>query len=681
MTGGLRGRHVVLLGGPDDPIRLGPPPADALLVAASASAFDAAAQSVPCITLPAIVPTRARSRVSALREVLIRAWTSAGEVTEGGLDLLSVAMWRHVAALSRLAWQTVASAICLERLAPASVRAVVDLDGHGLDQPGEPPALPLLGAIMREACRARGTPFDAVPRVGFRDRAAQAAVGAGMTPVSDGAQAGLRAVFGGEAWTLVLANGPDLLRAAAWAHAVEAATRRPALLVYTAAIEAERDAARQRHDRLIAQGALFARCGADDPGSCDVDPRQSVLLRQALAGALTSASRGAGGPDLGVALATHLDFIVGPYLERVRRQVRGWQRLLAAAAPRRAIGFFPVPALDVAAAAGIPTACLPHAALCAGIGLPQAWTRAHVIGAVGPAQARRLRHGASATGAAGAVVVTSGDPTLDGSPDARALRAARAFIRAEIGAGDTDRVLLVLAASDPTGIPRAEWSALRRRDDALARLLVEDPPQHIVVRGHPRRSGHAGIVGAMEARGLRSRLVLTGGAAPAPSGREPGGAPHALAAWAAAADAVLALAPSSALLEAAAAGAPVLLLTAAMPWFDARATGLSRWPAADSVERALAVLGAWLRDDAARADGVARTRAALRGHFVPVTGSPAPPGAAGGSRDVPDERVARLLARLARVDRAAGRDRGSECPPVTAPRPKATAAGRRATHA
>lgn len=678
MIGGLRGRHVVLLGGPDDPIRLGPPPADALLVAASASAFDAvAAPSVSCMTLPGIVPTRARSRVNALRGALIRAWTGAGEVREGGLDLMKVAMWRHVAALSRIAWQTVASAVCLERLAPLSVRAVVDLDGHGLDQPGERPALPLLGAIMREACGARGIPFDAVPRDGFRDRAAQAVVGAGMAPVSAGAQTGLRAVLGGEAWTLVPANGPDLLRAAAWAHAVEAATRRPALLVYTAALQAERDAARQRHDRLIAQGELFARCGADVPESCAVDPRQSVRLRQALTGALTSASRGLGAPDLGVALATHLDFIAGPYLERVRGQVRGWQRLLAAAPPRCVIGFFPVPALDVAAAAGIPTACLPHAALCAGIGLPQAWTRAHVIGAVGPAQARRLRHGASA---AGASVVTSGDPTLDGSPDARALRAARSFIRAEIGVGDTDRVLLVLAAADPTGIPRGEWSALRRRDDALARLLAGDPPQRIVVRGHPRRSGHAGIVGAMEARGLRTRLVLTGGAAHAPTGTGPGGAPHALAAWAAAADAVLALAPSSALLEAAAAGAPVLLLTAAMPWFDARSTGLSRWPAADSVERALAVLDAWLRDDAARADGVARTHAALRGHFVPVTGSPALPGAAGGSRIVPDERIARLLARLARVERAARRDRGPEIPPVTAPRPPAAVAGRRATH-
>lgn len=527
-------------------------------------------------------------------------WSRHAIVAHRGYNLLELAAYRHVACLSRLSWAAFVIRRAFERLCPSEVIIANRGGGHGLDRPAAEPGMPLLFGLLRGMAEAAGLPVHALHRPPTPPRVAPSAA---RPPASD---APCRVIPAG--CILLHANGPDLLRQAPLIRALK---RDGAFVVQLHGVA---DAATLALLSTIGHTLLHERdaVGAPNPPARLPGLREAYRRFRECCHAAPAALRCIYTND---GIDSHFQFIFDEYARRLAWQVDAWTRFFAMHRPAAVVANYHAPLLDVAVRLNIPTLVLPHGLMLAGdtrwfSSLPAGCT----LGAISPAHRDTL----VASGVPSHRIAVTGDPAGD---DLIQFEQAGTISRAaewphaphaRPPAPMPFRVLLITSnlgsPSKGSRLPITDWAAAMRQGDELAALIRSRPDWTFLVRGHPRYDHSA----------LRSKLTRADAAAPAAIDLTDIPLPDALAQ----ADAVVVLnVITSALMEASLRPRPVILLAAAMPWYEPQSWLTGGWPHVASVAELEALLVA-MRADPLRRDALIRqTQAAARQFFG---GRPAP---------------------------------------------------------
>lgn len=597
---------------------------------------------------------------------VLAAWDAFGRIPYGGLDLLRMAWYRHVSALSRMAWATCVIRRCLERIPASEVCVFDDETGHALDQPVEHRQMPVFHGLARGIAEQAGICVRALargPSNRFHDSCAARAVkpqvrtgkdnwavhieprlawtiGASshnplaattMTSPCSYPQSGEsefefsrddpgRAIPGGAAdwplkgdYILFHANGSDLKRQDRLIESLRKDGRYEVAQLYRYADATTIESVLQAGRRLWCESHFLEIL--ERPAPFDFDPSQAHARFRSEAALLP--------PDLksifcNPRAAFHFDFLFGEYAHKLRRHVDVWQAFFRRSRPALLVANYHAPIVDVAVACGVPTLVLTHGLMLFGDTSWYTSLPACSIGAISRTHADRLAQCAIPA----ARLHVTGDPGVsemmaearesrtcaDSSRDGSTLR-----MRLRVPA---DGRLVLLVTSDlgsPAKLTRLPMTNFNEAVDAIelmSGIIERNPDWRFVLRPHPRYDHPGAYDRLIQTLSDERRPHLVGGETK-------------LGELMLAVDVIVVMnVMTSAMMELSMWGKPVVLLASAMPWYDAEQWGTRDWRHAASIAELEAMLSRMLRTADGRRDGESQTMRGLKSFF---SGEPCDP--------------------------------------------------------
>ncbi len=603
-------------------------------------------------------------RLRGFERSLWQFWTRHAHAPFEGIDLLSLAGYRHKACISRLAWAAYVIERGLSKFSPSEVVVFEEPVGHGLSPPGDYNKMPVLFMLLRGIAEQHGIPVrllahkEQAGRAPYVDHVARRDEEAKRVFAATAVQRSSLAVdpvefLADRRFVLFAGSGGDLERQLPLIRWINETGRYAAVQLYKTAGDrtlAAMGAAGHLfwHDSQVTGGAppvddfrfvddarhSFEAACADVPtetrpsGSvprADLPPEPRALARADVP------------PELGSVFANphlspHFAFIFGPYLRKMAQQVRAWRHFFRRCRPEVLVANYFAPINDVAAHLGIPGLVLSHGLTMIGhTDFFASFPNFHV-GALSEAHKVELL----GEGFEPDRVHVTGDPRVDdvregllapaGQPDGDATVRERANLRERLGVESGQRLILLatgnLALPAQKGrLPIIDWADAARCLTDLARLAARRPEWRWVVKCHPRFDQPRLYERANRTLPPDRRIIVC---------RD-----ESLHRLAAAADATVVFnVVTSALIEASFHQKPVVFLSQSMPWYRPREWGLERWPHVASVVQLESRLDAIFRDPRAYRQQVEQIVAALKGYF---RGTP--------PRSIP--RCAELIAQIA----------------------------------
>ena len=342
-----------------------------------------------------LVATDEWEQLQAFEGSLFRFWTRHAQAPFEGIDLLSLAGYRHKAWISRMAWAAYVIERGLAKLRPSEVVVFEEPVGHGLSPPDDYNKMPVLFMLLRGMAEQHGIPVrllahnEQAGRAPYVDQVAQrgeeaervfaAAVGqtsptVGQTSSTVDQRSSLAAspaeLLAGRRFVLFAGSGGDLERQLPLIRRINEQGRHLAVQLYKTAGAQTLTAMRAAghlfwHDSQVTRGAP----PVDDYGFID-DARQAFEAACADVPTETrpsgSVPRAAVSPELRSVFANphlspHFGFIFGPYLRKMAQQVRSWRHFFHRCRPEVLVANYFAPINDVAAHVGIPGLVLSHA--------------------------------------------------------------------------------------------------------------------------------------------------------------------------------------------------------------------------------------------------------------------------------------------------------------------------------
>lgn len=546
----------------------------------------------------------------------IDAWSEEAAVRAHGLDLMSLARYRHARWAARLLWATLVVRAAIARLRPARVHAHIGPGEHAMDAPdhaGKPGPVLLAAAAAADLA---GVPVQLTSDGLARDDATSTPVPALIDSMS--AHAAARPRYGpdpaslAEPHVLMVGNGPEVNALCRVAAELRRLGGPPSVVVSKTGLEGEQTQA-FAGAMVWAEAAYWrAARGGDRPWAdraINADDEAAPIASGAIDRFLAGAGRG---PLAAVLrhplLRGHLAFLFGPYARAMARQAEGWASAFEAGGAIALVTAYPAPVVDVAAARGVPTLVLPHGPMItADVELYRTLPATTLIGAACAAHLRTLAR----SGVEASRTVLTGVPGSNFGDAPEPSPAIGATAPATDGAaGATGRILLMTAETAAFdrlgGPPPVRFDRDVRTLSSLA-AAAREHGWRITVRPHPRFDRPAAfyqrVCGA-------ETLIDDGARRPRVALSEALASSHV---------AVVLGGPSSSLLDGASAapGTPVILHAGSMVFRGPEAWGLESWPRADDDAALVATLDACVTSPARRAELAERTRTALaafRGH-------------------------------------------------------------------
>ncbi|MEZ6082503.1 MAG: hypothetical protein R3E58_00760 [Phycisphaerae bacterium] len=307
-------------------------------------------------------------------------WRDHAVVWHRGVNLLAIAAHRHVSALSRMIWVgfTVERAIAERK--PDRILLFECANAHGLEQPSDHRRLPLLFGIVESIARDLNVQIERLAEESTRrfvDHASTQAHQVDLPMVDDSS-------WGDHPFVLLSGSGHDLERQLPVIQRIESAGALRAIQVY-------RHADDTTLDRLKANGHLVVHDSQLRHSSAvDVKDASRRGLREFNA-ALASVKKQSTCSFARSIPQSHLDFVFGPYAEKLASHVQRWSEFLDRHRPAAFIGHYPDAAMELAHRRNIPTLLLPHGGLSIG---DAPWYRSMpkvTMGVEGKAHVEQLR--------------------------------------------------------------------------------------------------------------------------------------------------------------------------------------------------------------------------------------------------------------------------------------------------
>ncbi len=542
-----------------------------------------------------LVATAERPRLERFCRQVLGFWDRHAAIDDHGLDLLGVARYRHHCSLRQMAWMVYVIRRALETCRPRRVAVFEVRSGHGLQQPPGYRKMPMFFALLRGMAERCGCTVDLLQRpgqadLGFVDKVALDA--RAVHPAVD-----LAAAVGGRDYVLFCGNGADLLRQLPVIRALDRPADPVVLQVYKSAdpeiLETLRSAGhRVCHESQLTQGT---------PALLDLPAAAAAR------GRFDDARRTLDGPlgDLfnNRPADIHFDFVFGEYACRVGRHARAWRALFGACRPQMVLGNFALPALELAHHLGIPCLELGHGMIVMGHVLNTLCLSPWAVGALSAThQAKLLARGARA-----AAVPVTGDPWFaERMVRMRQAPAETDALRRRLNLKPAQRLVLLLTGnlglySRMDGMPVVDWAEAVRCARALGEVCRRRAEWRLVVRCHPRFDHPQLYEWVSRTQGCGRMAVLP--AMP-------------LEPIARLADVVVVSnATTSAMIEVSRLDRPVVLLDAAMCWYEPEDWGLAGWHHVHSVAELEAELQALFASEALYRRRLEQTRRAVNDYL------------------------------------------------------------------
>lgn len=560
-------------------------------------AFDAdvhlslAARGIEHVTPWSVIGRDGLPRLVALRDAVLREWARIGRLEHHGVNLLSLAAYRHVSCFSRLTWALYAARRAIDALRPARVLVFDEPACHGLDQPPLPRRMPMLSRVVAAAAEESGLPLELLTRQAARFHDAVAERDQTQLERIDPAQA-----LAGRPFALFYGNGTELERQLPLVRAVRDQLGWRAVQLYKSAPPDVVARARQAGDCVWHESQVAPPLALPDIRSAAASARErfdrAARCAEAAARPLLASPW----------LASHYDFLFGGYARKMAWHVEAWSAWLDEHAPRALIVNYQTPLLDVAAARGIPCLALPHGLLT--LGQPEQFTSLPAgvhIAAINAAHRRILLE----QGIEAERIHDCCDPAADAAANEWPGQAPRSPLLNELREARARGEWIVLICTGSYGMPAAnvhlpmtDWSDAVRRTRRLGGLLARRPGWRIVIKMHPRFDYPRLYAEIADAMPPSRRWTVTSA--------EP------LAGLAAEADVICIWnVLTSAIVEASRTGRPVICANPSLVWADEVRWGTAAWPHVadeDALEQEIERLRT---DPAWRQQRVNQTRAAL----------------------------------------------------------------------
>ncbi len=545
-----------------------------------------------------VVRAHDRDAVHALDREVWRFWTNHARIMDQGMDLLAMTQYRHVQAMSQLAWMSFVIDRALEHLTPTEVVTFEEPVGHGLEQPPGLQKLPLLFALLRGMAEQAGIETtilrrsDAPGQEPFIDHAAAAAV-KHFDPVS------LEALLRGRPYVLFQANGADLLRQLQLIEAIHRDGEIAMVQAYTIADQRTLDRLESIGHIVLHESQLAPRSMPATISDTRARERFDHARRQAppvLQGIFNNAY-----------VDIHFDFIFGEYARKMAGHVRRWTKFFHDTPPSAVIVNSQAALCDVAHHHGIPCALLSHGpAILGSVRWYEAFPPVSIAAISRPHRARLLE-----AGIPNSRIHITGDPALDELfSESNKPRISNGNIPRQVESPVTDHhekmvLLLTAAISAPVEIgviPTTNWLDAAACIDELGAMMVERTGWRFTIKCHPRYD-HRAMYERLLRRLPRQCKVTMCHDVP-------------LRPLVEAADVVVAFnTASSSLVDASFLNKPVIRFDRSMMWFDDEANEMHRWPRVRSVPQLRTALDAVLSDESRRQRLIAQTREALHGYY------------------------------------------------------------------
>lgn len=514
-------------------------------------------------------------------------WEAAASAPYGGLDLFRVAPFRHEEWIARCTWLAFVLERAFSVCKPHRVRIVHQTAGHGLTAPpgvNHYPPLPGLAQFLaeRHGCEFRITEPAAT---GHFSSADESPARAGKLELAD--------LLPAEPYVLFYANHVDLRHQLSLIRELRAKTGLEAVQVFKTVDTATRTELEAAGHRCLHEDQLSAAAAAlwplkSPPGRVR-EMSRTARQRFAIHGGLRPAAL-FDNPWL----ASHFDFLFGPYLRKMAWNVDLWRGVFELCPPALLIVSDQLPVAAAAERMGVPVLSLPHGLMVGETNWNSRLTP--TIGALTPWHRELLVK----AGVAKERVRVTGSPGLDCVLEKPPVCATNGN-----GAGCAQRTILVctsnfgLLAKLPS-LPRMNWKCGLELMQELMELPGRHPDWRLVIKAHPRfdhAQAYRLLAGASDCS-QRVQVVT----------EEP------LDELTANADAVVFPNPlTSSLIETSRFGRPTYLLRGAMIEYDAGAWALDGWAHCGNVAELEAVLERDFSDPAYYERAAGQTRAALAG--------------------------------------------------------------------
>ncbi|MEM1331310.1 MAG: hypothetical protein AAGG07_12190 [Planctomycetota bacterium] len=308
-----------------------------------------------------------RREQSACASSLLEAFHACSDGGADRLHPLKVVFYRHVRWIHRVA--SVAAAVsCAVR--DRDMQAIITLgpsSGHAMDRPANDARMPvLIGAAAAGACHG-GASHESRGCESARPEPRP------QTPIQTLSSVPKVGPLGDH--VLVIADGPDLARLLPLREQIEDAAG--ASVVYVS----------HEHSPEPPVFSVQSYAGpASGDGRDEPAARRAFLDQSVCAGGL--AQKVAHCPEF----SSHLEFVFEDYARSISKNVARWETSLRSRAPKAVIGSYHSVGLEVAGHLGIPSLMLPHGPMLLGADeYTRSVGRGVVVGAVGAAHARRSR--------------------------------------------------------------------------------------------------------------------------------------------------------------------------------------------------------------------------------------------------------------------------------------------------
>ncbi len=531
-----------------------------------------------------IITPADREQMEEREALLHRWWQEHAAIRHRNIDILKVASDRHIAAITRMVWIEGVVGKAIARLRPIRLQ-IFDIAGaHGLEQPPHCRRLPLLPAIARTIAKDRKIEVEDLSdhmdcQSQFEDAAARQSREPDLPPFDISKMAN-------QPFVLLTGSGPDLTRQLSAVRMIEASSTHRVLQVY-------RYADGETLKRMQSIGHSVIHDSQLDLGvDTGIDEKSLQACRQAF-----NHSAIAAGIDFARRIPdSHLNFIFGEYACKIAMRIDRWQAFFARYRPTALVGHYPDVAMEVAVQSGIRCLMLPHGGMSVGVGT---WYRSMPRVSLGVEGAAHMGHLVSHGISPDRIELI--DPFVEDEAPVRS-HAQRD------GASDRFKVLLATSRladhAHDAELPGLNWKAAIDSFRESLKFAAEQDNWEIVIKTHPRYDHLELYREINESLPSHQRARIVGN--------------DSLTACASDADVVVfANVTSSAILEAAQIGKPVVLLrdSSAICRANPRDALLDGWIRVETVTELIAKLNRLASNASEYQSAVAKTHQAYKAFY------------------------------------------------------------------
>ncbi len=540
--------------------------------------------------------------IRQFRQELWQFWLAHAQVRFEGIDVLGMALYRHAAWVSVLAWAAWVARAAIRRVRPAELITFEEPVGHGLTPPLGCNKMPTLFML------ARGIAEQESVRVNLIRREEQSGRPPWCDAMAKNSDQKLDAVdpaelMRGRSVVLFAGSGADLVRQLPLIRELEGDGRFTPVQVYRAASESQVAEIRRAghvvwHDSQLTQTApRIERFDFVEEGrkafeqACRQCPPQLVCVLR--------------NPHL----RPHFDFLFGRYSRTLAQHALSWTHVFSRFRPRAVVVNHGTPLADVAVHMGIPGIALSHGMSQTANPELMTYMRGFHIGAISPEHRNRLLR----YGMAEQYVHLTGDPRVDEilgeieSLSGQDAERVRRETRSRLGLEENHRAILLatgrMALHAHAGeLPYVDWADALRCMDELTQVAARHPDWRWLIRPHPRFD-QPRLYDRFNARVPERLQMIAGGK-------------HSLDELVLAGDAVVVFnAVTSALVESSFHARPAMVLEASIRWSNPDDSGMSQWPHVSSVAKLEQLLESIFTDSSRYEQSTWQTAEALKDYL------------------------------------------------------------------